>query len=75
MVHSSDRKSILLHSTIVSVLLSLVTNPNLLTWRGIFMFKQLVNIKYRASSAWAKSYRIDTTDAEGNEESYFMKVE
>ncbi|KAH8589977.1 NADP-dependent oxidoreductase domain-containing protein [Bisporella sp. PMI_857] len=40
----------------------------------IGLFRNPSKISSHGSSAWARSYRIDTTNEQGQEESYFMKV-
>jgi len=40
---------------------------------SIFINRRLT-VAPHGSSAWARSYRIDTINEDGEEESYFMKV-
>jgi len=40
----------------------------------ISIFKRPLSVISHGSSAWARSYRIDTTGEDGEEVSYFMKV-
>ena len=38
------------------------------------LFQRPLSINSHGSSAWARSYRIDIKNDEGEDESYFMKV-
>ena len=52
-----------------------VTLLTLLLWPlEIPLFQRPLSINSHGSSAWARSYRIDIKDDEGEDESYFMKV-
>ena len=68
----------LINSEIVSGTLILL--PYTITTDGftltleIPLFQRPVDVISHGSSAWARSYRIDIQNDEGEDESYFMKV-